>query len=155
LGCRDGRTGEIFDKERTLTDPYVSKERVEDASLAELVGRLGDQLSTLIRDELRLAQAELQAKGKKAGVGVGMFGGAGMLVFYGVGLLITAATLALALAVEPWLAALIIGVVLLAVAGILGLLGKQKVQEAIPPVPQEAVQNVKDDIAVMKEHGTP
>ena len=138
-----------------MTDPYVSKERVEDASLAELVGRLGDQLSTLIRDELRLAQAELQAKGKKAGVGVGMFGGAGMLVFYGVGLLITAATLALALAVEPWLAALIIGVVLLAVAGILGLLGKQKVQEAIPPVPQEAVQNVKDDIAVMKEHGTP
>jgi uncharacterized membrane protein YqjE len=138
-----------------VADRYVSPSPPEEASLSELVRRLGDQLSTLIRDELRLAQAELQEKGKKAGVGVGMFGGAGMLVFYGVGLLIAAVTLALALAVEPWLAALIVGVVLLAVAGVLGLLGKQKVQEAIPPVPQETVQNVKDDIAVMKEHGTP
>jgi uncharacterized membrane protein YqjE len=120
-----------------------------------LVRRLSDQLSTLVRDELRLAQAELQEKGKKAGVGVGMFGGAGMLVFYGVGLLIAAVTLALALAVEPWLAALIVGVVLLAVAGILGLIGKQKVQEAIPPVPEEAVESVKEDIAVVKERGTP
>jgi membrane protein len=138
-----------------VADPFTSTGPPEDATLAELVRRLGDQLSTLIRDELRLAQAELQQKGKKAGVGVGMFGGAGMLVFYGVGLLIAAVTLALALAVEPWLAALMVGVVLLAVAGILGLLGKQKVQEAIPPVPQEAVQNVKEDIAVVKEHGTP
>jgi uncharacterized membrane protein YqjE len=138
-----------------VADPYVSRSPAEETSLPELVRRLGDQLSTLIRDELRLAQAELQEKGKKAGVGVGMFGGAGMLVFYGVGLLITAVTLALALAVEPWLAALIVGVVLLAVAGVLGLLGKQKVQQAIPPVPEETVQNVKDDIAVMKERGIP
>jgi uncharacterized membrane protein YqjE len=138
-----------------VADPYTSRGPTEDASIAELVRRLGDQLSTLIRDELRLAQAELQQKGKKAGVGVGMFGGAGMLVFYGVGALIAALALALALVVEPWLAGLIVGVVLLAVAGILGLLGKQKVQDAIPPVPQEAVQNVRDDIAVVKEHGIP
>jgi membrane protein len=138
-----------------MADPYTSRGPTEDASLSELVRRLSDQLSTLVRDELRLAQAELQEKGKKAGVGVGMFGGAGMLVFYGVGLLIAAVTLALALAVEPWLAALIVGVVLLAVAGILGLIGKQKVQEAIPPVPEEAVESVKEDIAVVKEHGTP
>lgn len=138
-----------------MADPYVTRSPAEEASLPELVRRLGDQLSTLIHDELRLAQAELQEKGKKAGVGVGMFGGAGMLVFYGVGLLITAVTLALALALEPWLAALIVGVVLLAVAGVLGLLGKQKVQQAIPPVPEETVQNVKDDIAVMKERGIP
>jgi uncharacterized membrane protein YqjE len=138
-----------------MADPYTSRGPTEDASLSELVRRLSDQLSTLVRDELRLAQAELQEKGKKAGVGVGMFGGAGMLVFYGVGLLIAAVTLALALAVEPWLAALIVGVVLLAVAGILGLIGKQKVQEAIPPVPEEAVESVKEDIAVVKERGTP
>lgn len=138
-----------------MADPYSSTGPAEDASLTELVNRLGDQLSTLIRDELRLAQAELQQKGRTAGVGAGMFGGAGMLAFYGVGALIAALTLALALAVEPWLAALIVGVVLLAVAGILGLIGKQKVQEAIPPVPQEAVRNVKEDIAVVKEHGTP
>jgi uncharacterized membrane protein YqjE len=138
-----------------MADPYTSRGPTEDASLSELVRRLSDQLSTLVRDELRLAQAELQEKGKKAGVGVGMFGGAGMLVFYGVGLLIAAVTLALALAVEPWLAALIVGVVLLAVAGILGLIGKQKVQEAIPPVPEETVESVKEDIAVVKERGTP
>jgi tetrahydromethanopterin S-methyltransferase subunit C len=78
-----------------------------------------------------------------------------MLAFYGVGALIAALTLVLSLAVEPWIAALIVGAVLLAVAGILGVLGKQKVQEAIPPVPQEAVQNVKDDIAAVKEHGIP
>jgi membrane protein len=138
-----------------VADPYMSSRPTEDASLAELIRRLGDQLSTLIRDELRLAQAELQEKGKKAGAGAGMFGGAGMLVFYGVGALIAAMTLALALAVEPWLAALIVGVVLLAVAGILAMLGKQKVQEAIPPVPEETVQSVKEDIAVVKERGNP
>jgi len=138
-----------------VADPYNSGGPASDASLAELVRRLGDQLSTLVRDEIRLAQAELAQKGKKAGIGAGMFGGAGMLAFYGVGALIAALTLALSLAVEPWIAALIVVAVLLAVAGILGVLGKQKVQEAIPPVPQEAVQNVKDDIAAVKEHGIP
>ena len=138
-----------------MADPYNSGEPASDASLAELVRRLGDELSTLVRDEIRLAQAELAQKGKQAGVGAGMFGGAGMLAFYGVGAIIAALTLGLSLALEPWLAAIIVGVVLFAVAGILGLVGKRKMQEAFPAVPQEAVQNVKDDIAVMKEHGIP
>ena len=138
-----------------MADPYNSGGPASDASLAELVRRLGDELSTLVRDEIRLAQAELAQKGKQAGVGAGMFGGAGMLGFYGVGALIAALTLALSLALEPWLAAVIVGVVLLALAGILALLGKRKVQEAFPPLPQQAVQNVKDDIAVVKEHGIP
>jgi uncharacterized membrane protein YqjE len=138
-----------------VADPYNSGGPASDASLAELVRRLGDELSTLVRDEIRLAQAELAQKGKQAGVGAGMFGGAGMLAFYGVGALIAALTLALSLALEPWLAAVIVGVVLLALAGILALVGKRKVQEAFPPLPQQAVQNVKDDIAVVKEHGIP
>ncbi len=138
-----------------MADPYNSGGPASDASLAELVRRLGDELSTLVRDEIRLAQAELAQKGKQAGVGAGMFGGAGMLAFYGVGALIAALTLALSLALEPWLAAVIVGVVLLALAGILALVGKRKVQEAFPPLPQQAVQNVKDDIAVVKEHGIP
>lgn len=138
-----------------MADPHNSGVPAGDASLAELVRRLGDELSTLVRDEIRLAQAELAQKGKQAGVGAGIFGGAGMLAFYGVGALIAALTLALSLALEPWLAAVIVGVVLLAVAGILGLVGKRKVQEAFPPLPQQAVQNVKDDIAVVKEHGIP
>ena len=138
-----------------MADAYNSGGPASDASLAELVRRLGDELSTLVRDEIRLAQAELAQKGKQAGVGAGMFGGAGMLAFYGVGALIAALTLALSLALEPWLAAVIVGVVLLALAGILALVGKRKVQEAFPPLPQQAVQNVKDDIAVVKEHGIP
>lgn len=137
-----------------MTDPYDPTGSPEDASLAELVRRLGDQMSTLVRNEIRLATAEIQQKGKRAGIGAGMFGGAGMLAFYGAGALIAAATLGLALAIEPWLATLIVGVVLLAGAGVLALLGKQKVQEAIPPVPEEAVQNVKEDIAVVRERGS-
>lgn len=137
-----------------MTDPYDPTGSPEDASLAELVRRLGDQMSTLVRNEIRLATAEIQQKGKRAGIGAGMFGGAGMLAFYGAGALIAAATLGLALAIEPWLATLIVGVVLLAGAGVLALLGRQKVQEAIPPVPEEAVQNVKEDIAVVRERGS-
>lgn len=137
-----------------MTDPYDPTGSPEDASLAELVRRLGDQMSTLVRNEIRLATAEIQQKGKRAGIGAGMFGGAGMLAFYGAGALIAAATLGLALAIEPWLATLIVGVVLLAGAGVLALLGKRKVQEAIPPVPEEAVQNVKEDIAVVRERGS-
>lgn len=137
-----------------MTDPYDPTGSPEDASLVELVRRLGDQMSTLVRNEIRLATAEIQQKGKRAGIGAGMFGGAGMLAFYGAGALIAAATLGLALAIEPWLATLIVGVVLLAGAGVLALLGKQKVQEAIPPVPEEAVQNVKEDIAVVRERGS-
>ncbi|MBD0292243.1 MAG: phage holin family protein [Jiangellaceae bacterium] len=134
-----------------MTDTPRASGPLEDASLSDLVRRLGDQLTTLVRDELRLAQAEVQAKGKRAGIGAGLFGGAGTLVFYGVGALIAAATLALSLALEPWLAALIVGAVLLAAGGVLGLMGKRKVQEALPPVPQEAVSSVKQDIAVVKE----
>lgn len=119
-------------------------------STGELLSRLSDEVSRLVRDELRLAQVEVSGKAKKVGVGVGMFGAAGLLALYGVGVLIATAILALALAIDAWLAALIVGVVLLAVAGIAALLGKKRVTEAAPPVPTLALDNVKEDVDAIR-----
>jgi uncharacterized membrane protein YqjE len=123
----------------------------DDGSVGELVRQLSEQTSTLIRQELRLATAELQEKGKHAGLGAGMFGGAGLVALYGVGALIAAAIVGLGTLVEPWLAALIVGVVLLALAGIVALLGKQQVEQATPPTPERAVESVQRDINTVKE----
>ena len=117
-----------------------------EASLAELVKQLSEQSSRLARQEVELAKAELAYKGKRAGLGAGMFGGAGVFGFYGFGALTAAAVLALSLAVSGWLAALIIAAVYGAVAGVLALQGKQKVQQATPPVPEQATESVKEDV---------
>jgi MFS family permease len=117
-----------------------------DASMADLVRQLSEQTSTLVRHEMELARAELTQKGKAAGIGAGMFGGAGMLGFYAFGAITAAAILALATAVDGWLAALIVGVVYAAVAGVLALTGKNKVQQAVPPVPEQAVESSKEDV---------
>jgi hypothetical protein len=117
-----------------------------DAPLAELVKQLSEQSSRLARQEVELAKAELAYKGKRAGIGVGMFGGACAFGFYGLGALTAAAVLALATAVAAWLAALIVAVLFAAIAGVLALQGKNKVQQATPPVPEEAAESVKEDV---------
>jgi MFS family permease len=117
-----------------------------EASIAELVKQLSEQTSRLARQEVELAKAELAAKGKRAGIGAGMFGGAGIFGFYAAGALVAAAILGLATAVAAWLAALIVTAVLAAVAGILALQGKTKVQQATPPVPEQATESVKEDV---------
>lgn len=121
-----------------------------DPTLGALVTQLSEQSSQLIRDELRLAQAELSAKAKHAGIGLGAFGGAGLLALYGVGILLAAAVLGLATALDAWLAALIVGVVVLVVAGIAALIGKKQVGEATPVVPEKAVAGAKLDVATIK-----
>jgi MFS family permease len=115
------------------------------------VSRLSQQLTTLVRDEMRLAQAELTQKGKKAGLGAGLFGGAGVVALYGVGALVAAAIIALSLAVTAWLAAVIVAVVLFIVAGVLALVGKKEVSAATPALPQEAIAGLKTDVATVKE----
>jgi membrane protein len=122
----------------------------DDQSIGELARRLSDQTTELVQKEIELAKAELQVKGKKLGLGVGMFGGAGVVVLYAVGALTAAAILALATAVDGWLAALIVGVVYLAIAGALVLAGKGKVDEGTPPVPEQAVESMKTDVDVAK-----
>ncbi|MET0840409.1 MAG: phage holin family protein [Marmoricola sp.] len=121
-----------------------------DPTLGALVNDLTTQVPELIRSEIRLAQAELTEKGKRAGIGVGMFSGAGLLAFFGFGTLIATAVLALSLVMDGWLAALIVTVVLFVGAGVLALLGKNQVQEATPVVPERAVEGVKEDIATVK-----
>jgi MFS family permease len=117
-----------------------------EASVTELVKQLSEQTSRLARQEVELAKVELAAKGKRAGIGAGMFGGAGMLGFYALGAVIAAAILGLATAVAPWLSALIIAVLLGAAAGLLALQGKSKVQQATPPLPEQAADSVKEDV---------
>ena len=121
-----------------------------EASMAELVRQLSDQTTLLARQEVALAKAELAEKGKRAGVGAGMFGGAGLVGAYAVGAFVAAAILGLATAVDGWLAAVIVGLVLAAVAGVLALVGKNKVQEATPPLPEEAISSSKQDVETVK-----
>jgi uncharacterized membrane protein YqjE len=125
--------------------------RLRDRPTGELVKDLSTQVSTLVRQELELAKVELTAKGKQAGIGAGMFGGAGLFALYGVGALVACAILALATAVAPWLSALIVAVVLFAVAGVLALAGKSRAKRAAPPMPQ-TVETVKEDVRYTKEH---
>jgi uncharacterized membrane protein YqjE len=133
--------------EPTTTQPPVAE---ADPTLGALVNDLTTQVPELIRSEIRLAQAELTEKGKRAGLGIGMFGGAGIVALYGVGALIATLILLLALAMDAWIAALIVTVVLFAVAGVLALLGKKQVDAATPLAPEMAVEGVKEDIATVK-----
>jgi uncharacterized membrane protein YqjE len=125
--------------------------RDQEHSTGELVKTMTEQVSVLIRDELKLAQLEMTSKGKQAALGVGMFGASGVVALYGVGCLLACAIIALSGAVAAWLAALIVGAVLLAVAAIAALVGKQRLGKATPPVPKEAVASVKADVEEVKE----
>jgi uncharacterized membrane protein YqjE len=122
----------------------------DDRAVADLIKDLSEQTSTLIRKEMELARAELTEKGKRAGVGAGLFGGSGVVALYGVGALIAALILLLATALEPWLAALIVAVVLFAIAGVLALTGKKQVEQATPPMPEQAIESTQRDVETVK-----
>jgi Flp pilus assembly protein TadB len=123
----------------------------EQRSAAELVKQRSEQVSVLVGEELKLAQLEMTRKGKQAGVGAGMLGGAGLIALYGLGCLIACVILAVNGVLAAWLAALIVGVALFAVAGAMALPGKSRLQKDAPPVPEETVDSVKTDVEVLKE----
>ncbi len=123
---------------------------LSDRSAAELMRRLSDQMSTLVRQELELAKAEVTEKGKRVGLGAGMFGGATFFGVFALGALTACAILALALAVKGWLAALIVAALLGAIAGVLALSGARNVKQGTPPAPEQAIESVKEDIQVAK-----
>jgi uncharacterized membrane protein YqjE len=122
----------------------------DDQSVGELVNQLSRQTSSLIRQELRLAQTELQEKGKRVGIGAGMFGGAGLVALYAVGALVAAAIIGIGTLLEPWIAAAVVGVVLLAVAGVLALTGRRQVERGTPPLPEQAIESAKRDVDEVK-----
>ena len=119
---------------------------LRDESMGELFKQLSDELSTLVRQELRLAQAEMTEKGKKAGIGIGMFGGAGLVSFLALQALTACLVALLATAMDVWIAALIITVVYAAVGGVLAITGKKRVAEATPPVPEQTAATLKEDV---------
>jgi hypothetical protein len=129
------------------TSPAVAAE----TSTGDLVKNLSEQVSRLIRDELKLAEYEMTAKAKRAGRGAGMFGGSGLLALYGIACFLAAAIIGLALVVPAWAAALIVGGALLVVAGIAAMLGKSQFGRATPAVPEQTVQSVKADVEEIKE----
>ncbi|WIM99865.1 phage holin family protein [Actinoplanes oblitus] len=122
----------------------------DSASTADLVSQAAAQISTLVRDELTLAKLELTEKGKRAGVGGGLFGGAAVLGLYGLGLLLALAVVLLNLAWPLWLALLVVMVVVFAAAGVAALLGKKKLAAATPPVPSDAIAGVEADVQTIK-----
>ena len=126
-------------------------EELSERSVGDLVQQLSQQTAALVRQEMRLAQVELQEKGKRAGIGAGMFGGAGLVALYGVGAVVAAVIMLAATAVEPWVSALIVGAVLLITAGILALLGRRQVEQATPPKPERAMESVQDDVEHIRE----
>jgi Putative Actinobacterial Holin-X, holin superfamily III len=125
----------------------------QEQSAGELVKLLSEQVSVLVRDELKLAQLEMTRKGKQAGLGIGMLGGSGLVALYGVGCLLACVIIAISGVVAAWLAALIVGAALLAVAVAAALLGKSRLQKAAPPVPQETVGSIKADVKEIKARG--
>jgi MFS family permease len=120
--------------------------QLEDRPIGELMRQLSDQTTTLVRQEIELAKAEMTAKGKQVGMGAGAFGGAGLIGLYAVGAITACLILALSTAVAGWLAALIVGVVYAAIAGVLALIGKKKTQAGAPPVPERAISSTKEDV---------
>ena len=130
----------------------VNQERsTEDRPIGDLAKQLSEQVSRLVREELRLAQVEMTHKGKRVGLGAAMFGGGGVVALYGVAAILAAAVLLLAKVMPAWGGALIVGGVLLAVAGILAVLGRRQVSQATPAVPQQTVDSVKADVEEIKE----
>lgn len=121
-----------------------------DLPVGDLVKQLSEQTATLVRKEMQLATVELQEKGKRAGIGAGLFGGAGIVAALGGGVLVAAAVLALATALAAWLAALIVAVVLFVVAGVAALMGKKQVEQAVPAAPEQAIQSGKRTVDEVK-----
>jgi uncharacterized membrane protein YqjE len=121
-----------------------------DAAIGELVARLSDDTVRLVRDEIRLARAEMTQKARAAGVGAGLLGGAGVFAVYGFGVLVAAAVIGLSIVVVPWAAALIVAAVLFVLACTAALMGKQEFGRAGPPLPTEAVQSTREDVDELK-----
>ena len=129
-----------------MADEYGTDPDLRERSTVELLRRLSQETTTLVRQEIDLAKAEVAQKGKRAGLGAGLFGGAGVAGLLALGALSACVILALDTAMEGWLAALIVALVWAALAAVLALRGREKVQEATPPIPEQAKESVKEDV---------
>jgi hypothetical protein len=125
--------------------------RGEQAACRGTVGRptrvrLADQLKRLVRDEIKLATFEMRANGKRMGAGTGLLGVASVIALLGGATLVVAAVLALALVMAGWLSALLVRGALVVPAGLTALVGRHEIVRAVPPVPEEAIAGVREDM---------
>jgi uncharacterized membrane protein YqjE len=127
-------------------DGHEAQPATREQSIGELVKDLANQTSTLVRQEIDLAKAEMTERGKRAGKGAGMLAGGAVAALLALGALTACLIAALDLAMPTWLAALIVAVVYAAIAGVLAQVGRKQVQEAAPPVPEETIESVKEDV---------
>jgi hypothetical protein len=137
-------------------NPNVTAERrsgdsPDERSLSELTKQLTEQTSALAQKEIELAKAELALKGKRFGIGAGAFRAAGLFGLYALGALTATAILALAIVLDAWLAALLVATGYGAIAGVLALAGKKKIEEGSPPVPEQAIETTKTDVEYTKQ----
>jgi len=126
------------------------KVEARDQGLGDLVRELSGQLSTLVRQEVELAKTELSEKGKKAGIGAGLLGGAAIAALLTLGTLTALLILALDTAMAAWAAALIVMLIWAAVAAALALIGRSKLREVGKPMPEKTVETVKEDVQWLK-----
>jgi uncharacterized membrane protein YqjE len=112
----------------------------------ELLKQLSEETTQLVHQEIELAKAELTHKTKQAGIGAALFGAAGAIGLLALAALTTCFILALDAAMPAWLAALIVAVVYGVVAAVLAMRGRAKVKQAVPPVPEQTIQTVKEDL---------
>ncbi len=127
----------------------MEREQLAEKSTVELVRRASEQLSTLVRDEIELARTELTQKSKRAGLGAGMFGAAGVMALFGVMALLTGAILGIAVVLPAWAAALIIGGGLMLFAGMIAVAGRQSLKRAMPASPTETIDSVRADVTAL------
>jgi len=118
--------------------------------VGDLLKQLSQETTTLVKQELELAKAEMSEKGKQAGKGAGMLGGSGVAALLMLGALTATLIAALDTAMQTWLAALIVTALWAVVAGVLALTGKNRLKEATPPAPEQTQQSVKEDVAWAK-----
>ena len=129
-------------------DPHrpASQQELRELPVGELVKQLAEETSLLVREELQLARAELTQQGKRAGIGVGELGGAGLMGLYALGALTACFIAALALVLPVWAAALIVAAVYGAIAGVLALIGRRELQQNLPPKAPRTQRTVQEDI---------
>ena len=130
--------------------PGPDQADLRERPFGELLRQLSEETTRLVHQEIELAKAELTQKGKQAGMGAGLFGGAGAIGFLALAALTTCFILALDAAMPAWLAALIVAVVYGAIAAVLAMLGRAKVRQAVPPLPEQTIETVKEDVEWVK-----
>jgi hypothetical protein len=152
VGIGGGLHHEATTKERLMarTDAPQSTNTSEDRTISELLRQLTEQTTGLAQKEIELAKAEMALKGRRLGLGAGALSAAGVVALFALGAATAAAILGLASALDDWLAALVVAGTYLLVAGVLALVGRAKVRAGTPPVPEQAVESVKDDVELAK-----